>query len=784
MPRPRIWPYVALTGLFAVPQSASGAPDAIAIPDSALDRAIVLLARQAGVDIVSTETGLAHIRVKGLRGKLSAQQALDRLLAGSPFDVVAVDDRSFRIVRRAARSMVRPPAPLAAEPPDAAPIVVTGSKRMSPLFRFPGNVTIIRMDLADATGLAPSASLNDMASAAPVLQNTELGSGRNKIFIRGIADSSFNGPTQSTATVYLGDVQLGYSGPDPDLRLYDIQRVEIMEGPQGTLYGAGAIGGIIRITPNPVDLSHYHAAAGAGISATRGGGTGYDVNGMVNLVVAENRLGLRAVAYRAGDGGYIEDRARGLSNVNHVRTAGGRIAVVAEPGNGWSVEGGALVQDIHAADSQYADSEDGMLARRSAFAQPFHNAFVLGRLIVAKKWDSGLQFVSASGLVDYHSSDIFDATRNTPSPQPVIYRNNDANRLLTQEARLFRTLPGGTSWLVGVTFLHDRDAQSRLLGPIGNPQDIIGVTNRTRSMSAFAEGTLAVTPAFSVTAGGRLTKARTDGEPSTVARVQDFVLGRSTTRLDPTVALSWMVAPHVATYARYQSGFRTGGLAVARGVGRVADFKPDAIHVLETGVRYQPDDTSAPTLSFGISFARWRNIQADLVDRRGLPYTANIGDARILALEGTGSWTPLPGLETSFSALYTFNEVSGVLADSSQRRNRRLPETPAFAGTAQIGYGWSVGASDRLHVAASVHYVGRSVLGTGDYFDIGQGNYTVVNGAGRWTHGRYTWSLTIENIGNRKDNRFSLGNPFLLATRGQATPVRPMTLRFGVGVKI
>jgi outer membrane receptor protein involved in Fe transport len=73
-----------------------------------------------------------------------------------------------------------------------------------------------------------------------MLFSTQLGPGRNKLFIRGVADSSFTGPTQATVGQYLGDVRLNYNAPDPDLNLYDIARVEVVEGPQGTLYGAGS----------------------------------------------------------------------------------------------------------------------------------------------------------------------------------------------------------------------------------------------------------------------------------------------------------------------------------------------------------------------------------------------------------------------------------------------------------------------------------------------------------------------------------------------------------------
>ena len=84
--------------------------------------------------------------------------------------------------------------------------------------------------------------------------STHLGSGRNKLFIRGIADSSFSGPTQSPVGVYFDDVRTGYNGADPDLKLVDMHSVEILEGPQGTLYGSGALGGIVLLRPNKPDF--------------------------------------------------------------------------------------------------------------------------------------------------------------------------------------------------------------------------------------------------------------------------------------------------------------------------------------------------------------------------------------------------------------------------------------------------------------------------------------------------------------------------------------------------
>ena len=92
-----------------------------------------------------------------------------------------------------------------------------------------------------------------MAGQTPILQTTALGAGRNKLFIRGIADSSFNGATESTASLYLDDVQIAFAGPDPGLKLYDIGEIEIAEGPQGALHGSWSIGGIVRLISIPVN---------------------------------------------------------------------------------------------------------------------------------------------------------------------------------------------------------------------------------------------------------------------------------------------------------------------------------------------------------------------------------------------------------------------------------------------------------------------------------------------------------------------------------------------------
>nr|WP_294042516.1 TonB-dependent receptor [Sphingomonas sp.] len=772
-----------IAGAIYSPHPAIARDAIISIPATTLDVALVTLARETNVEIVSTEPALRQVRTRGVSGTMPVRKALALLLDGTGFRAISMPGGGYRVVRAAAKIAPRRAVPTAPARPEAQPdIVVTASKQRVPLLRYPGSLTVVERRLP--TDSISDGNMSDLARTQPILQSTQLGAGRNKVFIRGVADSSFNGSTQSTVSIYLDDVQLNYSGPDPGLRLYDVKSVEVMEGPQGTLYGAGAIGGVIRLNSNPVALDKVGASIAGGATATKGGSPGFDAAGMINLPIVADRLGLRMVAYRVRDGGYIDDSMRRLSNVNRTDTVGGRAALRWVAGDGWRIDLSGAAQQIDTSDGQYAERAEAPLKRRSSIAQPFSNRLLFGRAVVSKEWDDGLQLTSATGIVGYRSSDQFDATP-PPAPgmprTPATYTSTRRKQLLSQETRLSRSLPNGNSWVGGFTFISDRDILSRSIGSPDAPPNIIGVTNVTKAGSAFGEATFGVLPGLFATFGGRATYARVDGEPSSRPRSENFVKGRSTQRVDPTIALSWTIAPRLAAYARFQTGYRTGGLAVAPGVGRVADYRADSITVGELGIRKLRDGPIGVSLSGGISFARWHGIQADLISARGQPYTANIGDARIATLEGNLDWIPVAGLNLRAAFLLTNNRVTGPIADQSKRDNRRLPETPPFASHIGLSYEWTAGnLSPRI--GATVDYVGRSVLGTGDLLDVNQGNYAVLGASAGLQWRNVELSLTVDNAGNNQANRFAFGNPFTLVTRNQLTPLRPLNARLGFAV--
>ena len=750
---------------------------AIRLDATTLDAALTTLARQTGVEIVSTEPGLRTIRIVPLTGTFTVRQALDRLLDHTGYRAIPVRGGSFRVIRAAIAKPPRVrPARLPSSPQPTPEIIVTASKQRIALLRFPGSLTLI----APGNELTPSGAndLDAISRVTPVVETTQLGAGRNKLFVRGIADSSFNGATRSTATVYFGDVELGYSGADPGLKLLDIQRTEVMEGPQGTLYGAGSIGGIVRVTPNPANLTAASGEISAGLLATLGGAPGFDAAGVLNVPIKSGAVGLRMVGYRTRDGGYIDDTERNLDNVNRVDTVGGRAALRVEPGNGWLIDTSVLGQQIDAKDSQYIDFAANGLTRATTLSEPYSNNILLGRLVVTKHWPSGLELLSATGVAQYRSLDLFDVPR-AAGLEPAIYRTALTNQLLTQEMRLSRALAGGTSWLIGFSLLRDSNQQDREQGPVGNPNSIIGVTNLARSASGFGELTLAFSQRFSATVGLRLTVARDDAQPSAKPISTGYLSGQQTTRLDPTLALSYLLKPRWSVFARYQSGYRTGGLAVARGIGRVASFEPDEITSGEVGLRLLPASPRALSFSAAGSYSRWTNIQADLISRVGASYTTNLGNARIYTLEGSAAWQPLTGLHGTVAVLYSYNLVSGSIADTSVRDNRRLAQTPSFAANSTLDYRWKSGNAGEWRVGGSAQYVGRAVLGTGDLLDISHNPYLVLGASANWTHDRFGVSLSADNLLNSQADRFSFGNPFTLVKRSQQTPLRPLTVRLG-----
>ncbi|MBE2993162.1 TonB-dependent receptor [Sphingomonas sp. CFBP 13603] len=794
---------VAALAVAAPAQAGQGAVD---LPAGRLGDAVLALGRQSGTSIVVGDPGLWARRVPAVRGRMSAREALDRLATAANADVVAAGAVGWRLTARAPRviPVKRPKVVPIAVPPavQGADIVVTGSKRDVRLRDFAGQVALLDgFDLALGGAGGTEAILARLASVS----STHLGAGRNKLFIRGIADSSFTGPTQTTVGQYFGDLRLSYNAPDPDLRLYDIASVEVLEGPQGTLYGAGSLGGIIRTVPNAPELGAVSASIAGGLSATWHGDPGADLGATLNVPLGE-RVALRVVGYGVSEGGYIDNPVLDRRDVNRTRIGGGRGALRLDAGNGWTVDLGGIGQWTKGDDSQYADRDAPPLTRSSAIVQGFSADYTMGQVVVSGTI-GGLKVKSSTAIVSQTLTERYDATLPAADPalpssnwpafsspliaaagSPRVFAQRNATDMIANETRVWRPMLNGFGWVVGGSYTHNRTRLSRSLGPVEAPAPVTGVTNSIDEATLYGEGSVQLVRGLTATAGARVTRASLagTGEDIAPARLETVALARARVTADrietsvlPSASLIAAVLPKVSLYGRYQQGFRPGGLAIESDF--VRRFENDRVRTLETGMRFGLAGVDRAYLTASVSHTIWQDIQADFIDATGLPSTANIGDGRIWTFSAAGGWKPVAGL--TLDAGFTYNdsrvtEPSAALLVALARMSQ-VPNIARYAGRLGADYRRDIGRDLELRVYGWARYVGRSRLGVGPVLGEEQGDYLDTALTARI--GRPSLGVTIgmTNLTDSVGNRFALGTPFQVGS-GQITPQRPRTIRIGL----
>ena len=327
-------PYALIALAACLPAQAAARDASIDIAPGTVAESAIAIARQTGTSIVVSDPVLAQRPAPRIRGRMSARQAVRRLAESVDAKAVAIGNSSWRLEQqprravRFARTARRPeplPRPAAkSPPPPQAPmeeIVVVASKRDTRLEDLPAQVSIVDGEELALGGIGGTEKITQRIAT---VSSTYLGSGRNKLFIRGIADSSFTGPTQATVGQYLGDMRLSYNAPDPDLRLSDLERVEVLEGPQGTLYGAGSLGGIIRLVPNMPELDRRDFRATVGGALTQHGAGSLDASATANVPLAAEKAALRITLDAASEGGYIDKPLLDRSDVNRTSIVAGR----------------------------------------------------------------------------------------------------------------------------------------------------------------------------------------------------------------------------------------------------------------------------------------------------------------------------------------------------------------------------------------------------------------------------------------------------------------------------
>lgn len=770
------------------------------------------IARQTGTSIVVTDRSLANRKVPAIRGQLTADQAIDRLATAAGARVLEVGHQSWRLVpaatngaRRSARTAARradpPPGARSQPPPETQgpEIVVIGSKQEMPLIDYAGQVELI--DGEDLT-FGGVGGTEKIMQRVPTVSSTYLGTGRNKLFIRGIADSSFTGPTQSTVGQYLGDLRLSYNAPDPDLRLSDLARVEVLEGPQGTLYGAGSLGGIIRLVPNEPVMDRVEGSATVGGSATQHGAMGGDASVTANLPLIGGTTALRVTVNAETQGGYIDKPLLDRTDVNRTDIIGGRAMFRYEAAPGWTVDLIGVAQRTDGHDSQYADRDGPPLTRAARVEEGFDADYAQGQFVITGEI-GGARFKSSTGITGQELEERYDATM--PQGEPRVFTQHNDTEMVANETRLWRPLDDRFGWVIGTSYTHNRTRLTRTLGPPDAQGSVTGVTNVVDELTLYGEASVRLGEGLVATGGGRFTHTRLSGEGEDVERTleaafADITASRNEDIFLPSFSLAANLLPETTVYVRYQEGFRPGGLAIAGNF--VAQFHNDSLATLELGARHGRAGKGPYDLAFSVAYTRWSDIQADYIDSAGFPSTANIGNGRIwtanlsggveltpnLRIDGGFTWNdgridePPAFVLANIAQFFSIPGFSGRLEELPRALRERITEVPniaRFAGRIGFDYRAPVGRDLELTAQGWANYVGRSRLGVGPELGELQGDYVDTGVAVRLGRDAFGLTLGVTNIADAEGNRFALGTPFAIG-RNQVTPLRPRTVRIGL----
>jgi iron complex outermembrane recepter protein len=765
-----------------------------------LGDAIVQLGQQTGSSIGISDQRITHLAVGAVRGRLSVDQAIRRLLKGKPARAIQINARSWRIIPVAPLSVATRPRPKPArdnlarftqqspmEQSEPVEIVVTASKRETPLKLMPATVSVLRGKMFAAGPDAGSTAA--ILEKLPSVSSTHAGTGRNKLFIRGIADSGFAGPTQATVGQYFGEMRVNYNAPDPDLRLYDINSVEVLEGPQGTLYGAGSLGGIIRANPNRPNLSQTEAYTSYAMASTAEGDESVDGHMVVNIPLVPNQIAARIVAYGAREGGYVDDIGRGLKDVNGIDIVGGRGAISFVPHDDWRADFVGVGQSIRGDDAQYAQRGLPGLSRRSPAAQMFGSDYWLANMQVTGNIGD-VRVMSSAGIVEHDLAENYDATRLRDTPT-LFTQENDIS-LFSTEHRLSQDFADGGGWMLGASYIKNVSRLKRTLTPATLSVPTPGVENRLSEWALFGEVTVGISENIHLTAGGRFSSARLSGNAFDLPAAFDVSslrqqAKRTETTFLPSLAAVATPAEGLTAFLRYQQGFRPGGLAIDG--ANIRHFRNDRTSTIESGFRFGDLERDRFAAIGTIAYTDWDNIQADLTDGQGFPTTTNIGNGYIVSLEGQISVRPTDRLTFDGAFIFSHSRLdspsaatrSFIASSGPQTAGGMLsvPNVANFSGRAGVNYRQPFYGDGYLVFAASSRYVGKSRLGIGPVLGAEQGGYLQTNLGLKWERSQSDFFLNISNLFNAVGNRYALGTPFALPDGDEFTPLRPRTIMVG-----
>jgi outer membrane receptor protein involved in Fe transport len=755
-------------------------PKPVDIPAGDLTAALETLEKQSGVELVYSPELLRGVRTRGVHGTLTSAAAVTRLLEGTRLSlhtdktgVLLVTDAAAGASVGAGKQSASDPATVkqedgknsshdfrvaqVAEARDGAglapqkdalddrvqlaEIIVTAQKRQERLQDVPVPVTAINAQtLVDNNQL----HLRDYYSQVPGLSMTFSNTGAPNLTIRGISTGNGTNPTVGIviddvpygSTTALGD---GFIAPDIDPS--DLARVEVLRGPQGTLYGASSIGGLVKyvtVDPSTDAISGRLEADASGVY--HGAQPGYGVRGAINVPLSDTAA-FRATGYYHDDPGYVDNVQTGESHVNRGDSAGAHLTFLWRPQQDLSVKLSALFQDSKRYGSPdvyvgagLADLQQDMLRGTGGYT----NTIQAYSATLKAKW-GGIDITAVTGYGLNELYQPLDLTSLLGPPVGATFPGYPGagifGRLKTekfsQEIRLSGALGEHFDWLAGVFYTHESNpagpgsnlnAVDPATGAIGGTYLYDAVTSTYQEYAAFTDLTVHFTDRFDIQIGGRESQNKQGYSQVQAGPYVTDLLGVASPQVQPQEntkdnAFTYLVTPRLRlspdlmVYARLASGYRVGGPNTLATVYQVpTHFSPDTTRNYELGIK---GDVLDHRLNFdgSLYYIDWKNIQLNVIDPvTGEGYIANASRAKSQGIELSADSRPLPGLSLSGWVAWNLAELTRgfppLTSSFLGNAGDRLPYGSRFSGSFSAQQDFALTNGMTLFVAGTESYVG------------------------------------------------------------------------------
>jgi outer membrane receptor protein involved in Fe transport len=613
-----------------------------------------------------------------------------------------------------------------------AEVVVTAQKHEQRLQDVPMSVTALgAAQLVEQNKV----KLEDYFRDVPGLQVSALSGGQDSLTIRGVSTGYTTNPTVG---ITIDDVPYGSSSVlafgstlTLDLDPSDLQRIEVLKGPQGTLYGASSLGGLLKYVTVDPSTARFSGRIEADGSTVDGGGAGGGLRGAVNIPLVPDTLAIRASGFVRSDPGYVDNVLTGASDVNKVDAYGGRLGLLWRINDKADLTLGALYQrnkgdgasDVDADTSLKPKIGDLKQSRLGGTGQYLTQAEVFtAKLKVALPY--GVNFISVTGATSNLYDTTSDFTYLTGSAAQFFFGAPGATepyrfhtRRLSQEFRLERT-DATLDWTVGAFYTNEHSGDTFYVNAVVPATGAVkGAlldefdTFTYREWAAFGTATWHVIPRLDLEVGGRFSENRQYYDDFTGGPfgAGDFVQSSSDNSTTFVVSPSYKVNSNLLIYARVASGYRPGG-------PNAGIFSPSApkTYTADTSINYEAGikgslDQGRANFDVAVYYIDWSKIQVGLIDPvTGFLYLINAGNASSTGLEASGSWRPSRGLTLTANAAINQAKleddlpITGGVVPSGQT----LPNAPKFSGTFGAEQEFPLVGLYKGFVGGSVSYVG------------------------------------------------------------------------------